>query len=68
MLFRSTRFEQEAMRAGKEAFFPSRALSTDNAAMIAAAGYASYAAGMHADSTLNADPNLPLAARLYNAP
>ena len=61
------RFEAEAKRAGRIAFFPSRALSTDNAAMIAAAGYASYAAGIHSDSTLNADPNLPLAARLYGA-
>jgi N6-L-threonylcarbamoyladenine synthase len=62
-----TRFEEEAKRAGKEAFFPSRALSTDNAAMIAAAGYPSYAAGMYADSTLNADPNLPLTARMYES-
>jgi N6-L-threonylcarbamoyladenine synthase len=63
-----TRFEQEANRANKESFFPSRALSTDNAAMIAAAGYSNYAAGTYADSTLNADPNLPLAARIFDSP
>jgi N6-L-threonylcarbamoyladenine synthase len=41
-------------------FFPSRALSTDNAAMIAAAAYARYASGIFADVTLNAKANLPL--------
>jgi N6-L-threonylcarbamoyladenine synthase len=58
------RFEAEAKQASKEAFFPSRALSTDNAAMIAAAGFPSYAAGIYSDSTLNADPNLALATRV----
>jgi len=56
-----TRFEAEAKRVGMDAYFPSRALSTDNAAMIAAAGYPSYANGLFDSSTLNADPNLPLA-------
>jgi N6-L-threonylcarbamoyladenine synthase len=55
------RFEAEAQRAGKISYFPSRALSTDNAAMIAAAGYPLYASGRHSDATLNADPNLQLA-------
>ena len=32
-------FEREANRAGVDVFFPSRRLSTDNAAMIAAAAY-----------------------------
>jgi N6-L-threonylcarbamoyladenine synthase len=54
-------FESEASRRGLEVYFPSRALSTDNAAMIAAAGHARFLAGEHADSTLNAEPNLPLA-------
>jgi N6-L-threonylcarbamoyladenine synthase len=53
-------FEAESARRGVDVFFPSRALSTDNAAMIAAAGYAHYMAGDRADSTLNAEPNLPL--------
>jgi N6-L-threonylcarbamoyladenine synthase len=54
-------FEREAERRGIEVYFPSRALSTDNAAMIAAAGYARFVAGERADSTLNAEANLPLA-------
>ena len=54
-------FEAEAGRRGLEVYFPSRALSTDNAAMIAAAGYARFVAGERADSTLNAEANLPLA-------
>jgi N6-L-threonylcarbamoyladenine synthase len=54
-------FEAEAGGRGIEVFFPSRALSTDNAAMIAAAGHARFLAGERADSTLNAEANLPLA-------
>jgi N6-L-threonylcarbamoyladenine synthase len=54
-------FEAEGKRLGLEVYFPSRALSTDNAAMIAAAGYARFMAGERADSTLNAEANLPLA-------
>jgi N6-L-threonylcarbamoyladenine synthase len=57
---RST-FEAETKRRGLEVFFPSRALSTDNAAMIAAAAYGKFSSGEHADSTLNAEANLPLA-------
>jgi len=53
-------FEAEAARRGIAVFFPSRALSTDNAAMIAAAGYTRFMAGDRADSTLNAEANLPL--------
>ena len=53
-------FESESAHRGIEVFFPSRALSTDNAAMIAAAGYAHFMAGDRADSTLNAEANLPL--------
>jgi len=56
-----TTFEQRAKSAGLEAFFPSRALSTDNAAMIAAAAYPHLRAGELADLTLNADPALKLA-------
>jgi len=55
-------FEEEArMRGGLEVFFPSRALSTDNAAMIAAAAYPHLLAGECADAELNAEANLPLA-------
>ena len=54
-------FEERAKSAGVEVFFPSRALSTDNAAMIAAAAYPRFQAGHFADLTLNADPGLALA-------
>lgn len=54
-------FEDRAKAAGIEVFFPSRALSTDNAAMIAAAAYSRFRAGILADATLNADPSLALA-------
>lgn len=54
-------FEERGKSAGIEVFFPSRALSTDNAAMIAAAAYARLRAGILADTTLNADPSLALA-------
>jgi len=56
-----TTFEKRALSVGVEVFFPSRALSTDNAAMIAAAAYPRLRAGRLADVTLNADPSLPLA-------
>ena len=45
---------------GLNVFFPSRALSTDNAAMIAAAAYSHFLAGLRADSSLNAEASLPL--------
>lgn len=54
-------FEERGKAGGIEVFFPSRALSTDNAAMIAAAAYARLRAGVLADSSLNADPALTLA-------
>jgi N6-L-threonylcarbamoyladenine synthase len=57
---RST-FESEANRRGLAVFFPSRALSTDNAAMIAAAAFPRLLAGLLEDSSLNAEANLPLA-------
>jgi N6-L-threonylcarbamoyladenine synthase len=59
-LLRAT-FEARAKSAGIEVFFPSRALSTDNAAMIAAAAYSRFRAGILADTRLNADPSLALA-------
>jgi N6-L-threonylcarbamoyladenine synthase len=55
------RFNSRAASAGISVFFPSRALSTDNAAMIAAAAYPHFLAGDLAESDLNADPNLRLA-------
>jgi N6-L-threonylcarbamoyladenine synthase len=53
-------FEREGKRRGLEVYFPSRELSTDNAAMIAAAAYPKWLAGGIADGTLNAEPVLPL--------
>jgi len=52
-------FEERA--SGFKIYFPSRALSTDNAAMIAAAAYARFERGLFADVTLNATASLPLA-------
>jgi N6-L-threonylcarbamoyladenine synthase len=54
-------FEEEAQRRGLEVFYPSIPLSTDNAAMIAAAAYPRLLAGETADAELNAEASLPLA-------
>jgi N6-L-threonylcarbamoyladenine synthase len=54
-------FESEAGCRGIDVYFPSRALSTDNAAMIAAAAHPRYLNADFADATLNAEPNLALA-------
>lgn len=54
------RFEEEGRKRGLDVFFPSRPLSTDNAAMIAAAAFAKFSAGERADASLNAAPNFPL--------
>ncbi len=56
-----TTFEERGKSKGFDVFFPSRPLSTDNAAMIAAAAYEKFQAGMFADASLNADPGLVLA-------
>jgi N6-L-threonylcarbamoyladenine synthase len=60
----NTRLRQDlvarAERAGLPAFVPQLSLSTDNAAMIAAAGLRNYHAGVRADWTLNADASLEL--------
>jgi N6-L-threonylcarbamoyladenine synthase len=54
-------FAQNAGVRGMEIFFPSRELSTDNAAMIAAAAYPKLLAGDVAGASLNAEAVLPLA-------
>src|SRR6201987_1950810 len=54
-------FEERGRAAGIEVFFPSRALSTDHAALIAAAAYYRFRAGQFADTSLNADASLKLA-------
>ncbi len=54
-------FLREGSRRGLQVCFPSRELSTDNAAMIAAAAYPKFVARDFADGSLNAEPVLPLA-------
>jgi N6-L-threonylcarbamoyladenine synthase len=53
-------FEREANRAGIAVYFPSRKLSTDNAAMIAAAAYPKFLAGDFADAEFSAEASLAL--------
>ena len=45
---------------GYEIYYPELILCTDNAAMIASAGYYTYLAGKQSDLTLNAVPNLSI--------
>ncbi len=45
---------------GYQIYYPEPILCTDNAAMIASAGYYQYLAGTRADLTLNAVPNLAI--------
>jgi N6-L-threonylcarbamoyladenine synthase len=54
------RFEQDAALQGLPVFFPSRPLSTDNAAMIAAAAYPKWLARDFARMDLSAEATLPL--------
>jgi N6-L-threonylcarbamoyladenine synthase len=54
------RFTAEAERRGLRVAFPTLALSTDNAAMIAAAAWPRFAAGEFAPPGLTADPSLAL--------
>lgn len=55
------RMEEEAARAGLALFVPRPSLCTDNAAMIACAGYYRYLAGDRVGLDVTPDPNLPLA-------
>jgi N6-L-threonylcarbamoyladenine synthase len=54
------RFSAEAARRGLRVAFPTLALSTDNAAMIAAAAWPRLLAGEFAPAELSADPSLAL--------
>jgi N6-L-threonylcarbamoyladenine synthase len=53
-------FEQRAALSGVRVHFPSRRMSTDNAAMIAAAAYPKWLAGDFAGLALTAEANLQL--------
>jgi N6-L-threonylcarbamoyladenine synthase len=57
------RFTAEAAERGLPIAFPSLALSTDNAAMIAAAAYPRLISDDFAPATLTADPSLALGSR-----
>jgi tRNA N6-adenosine threonylcarbamoyltransferase len=54
------RFTAEAERRHIRVAFPTPALSTDNAAMIAAAAWPRFVAGEYAESALSAEPALAL--------
>ena len=57
------RFLSEGRRRGLPVAFPSLALSTDNAAMIAAAAWPKFIAGDFATGLLSAEPSLALGSR-----
>jgi N6-L-threonylcarbamoyladenine synthase len=52
--------ERAARRLGLPVFIPPLALTTDNAAMIAAAGEVNLRRGIRGDLGMNAEPHLPL--------
>jgi len=53
-------FEKEAGREGLSVYFPSRPLSTDNAAMVAAAAYPKFLAGDFASMDFSAEAGMVL--------
>jgi N6-L-threonylcarbamoyladenine synthase len=53
-------FEEEGAREGLTVHFPSRPLSTDNAAMIAAAAYPKFVAGQFAAMDFSAEARMAL--------
>jgi N6-L-threonylcarbamoyladenine synthase len=60
----NSRLREEAARAGQRlglpVIIPPLALSTDNAAMIGAAGFVNFRRGIRAGFDLDAEPHLPL--------
>lgn len=63
-----TRFSAEANQRGLPIAFPTLALATDNAAMIAAAAWPKLVAGNFAPESLSASSSLALGARLTAVP
>jgi N6-L-threonylcarbamoyladenine synthase len=61
-------FSERTAEAGIKFYYPKPILTTDNAAMIAAAGTAKLMRGETADIDVNADPNLRLAVSERNFP
>lgn len=57
------KLQAECSRHGFECFYPESVYCTDNAAMIASAGYYAYLDGVRDDEGLNANPNLALGIR-----
>ncbi len=57
-------FSRICSENGIELYYPEMALCTDNAAMIASAGYYGYLRGDRADMKLNAVPSLKLSSQL----
>ena len=55
-----TTFQREAEMQGLPVFFPSRPLSTDNAAMIAAAAFPKFLRQDFAPADFSAEANFPL--------
>ncbi len=53
-------FDNFAKKENIEIYYPELVLCTDNAAMIASAGYYNYINGKKSDLTLNAVPNLKI--------
>lgn len=57
------KLKAECERYGFECYYPEPIYCTDNAAMIASAGYYAYLDGVRDDESLNANPNLALGVR-----
>lgn len=57
------KLKAECEKYGFECYYPEPIYCTDNAAMIASAGYYAYLDGVRDDESLNANPNLALGVR-----